>query len=409
MTPSSVAILVGLWIVATGAALAITFRRELLRAWREPVLAAPVLILESDDWGYGPLAQGARLKEIANVMAGHRDCQGKPPVMTLGVVLGGPDTERMAADQWRSYHRLTLADTPLEPIQRAIADGVRSGVFALQLHGLEHFWPPVLMEMSQERSVRTWLTSARFPATETLPSELQSRWVDSSTLPSRPLSPDVLEAAAAEEAEAFEHAFGCRPEVVVPPTFVWTETVERFWFRAGIRVVVTPGRRYSGRDADGKPANVEARFYNAETGPTQVTYLVRDDYFEPAMGHRAEDGLAAVAAKTRLGRPALLETHRVNFLDEQTAARSLVELDKLLSAALRRWPRLRFMASAELASHYLQGSPLVERHFIPRLHCFVLRIARVPRLRKLAWLSGLALPAALLVWATKATREPQAT
>ena len=46
-----------LWLAISSALLALAYRRALWAAWNEPVLRAPVLILESDDWGYGPPVQ----------------------------------------------------------------------------------------------------------------------------------------------------------------------------------------------------------------------------------------------------------------------------------------------------------------------------------------------------------------
>ena len=403
MTPSSIAVLIVLWIVATGASLAFAFRREVARAWREPVLAAPVLIVESDDWGYGPLEQAERLREIAAVLGRHRDHTGRAPVMTLGVILAGPDTRRIAAHGCRRYERSMLA----EPVRAALQEGVRQGVFALQLHGMEHFWPPALIAAAERQGpVRAWLCAAPFPATEALPAALQSRWIDGSALPSKELPVEAIERAACEEAKAFEQTFGNAPSVAVPTTFIWTPAVEQAWARAGLRVVVTPGRRYGSRDAAGRPVRADAAFHNAQHSTTGMMYLVRDDYFEPSFGHGAERGLAALAAKTRAGQPALLETHRANFLGEAgKAERSLAELDRLLAAALARWPALRFMSSAELARHYDERTGLVEIRLLPRLHCFVLRLARVSPLRKLAVASGVALPAALLWLATRPSRQ----
>jgi hypothetical protein len=403
MMPSSIAVLIVLWIVATGASLAIAFRRQIALAWREPVLVVPVLIVESDDWGYGPLEQAVRLREIAAMLGRYRDRAGRPPVMTLGVILAGPDTRRIAPEQYREYYRMPLA----EPVRRAMADGVAQGVFALQLHGMEHFWPASLLAAAaHDTRVRAWLGSSPFPATEELPAPLQSRWVDATRLPSCELPLESIEDAAQEEVKAFARTFGALPAVAVPPTFVWTAPVERAWSRAGVRVVVTPGCRYGSRDAAGKPARADARLHNAEQRPTGVTYLVRDDYFEPALGHEAERALAAIGAKTHAGRPTLLEMHRLNFLGSpDQAARAIAELDRLLAAALSRWSSLRFMSSEELAEHYRTRTDLIERRLLPRVHCFVMRLAGVTRLRKLALASGIALPAALLWLLTRGTRR----
>src|SRR4029453_10950790 len=130
-----------LWLAVSSALLALAYRQAVLAAWREPVLRAPVLILESDDWGYGPVLQGERLDRIAELLGGFRDALGRNPVTTLGVVMAGPDTERMRADDWRNYHRVLLDDPRLAPVREAMLRGAAQGVLALQLHGMEHFWP----------------------------------------------------------------------------------------------------------------------------------------------------------------------------------------------------------------------------------------------------------------------------
>ena len=397
--------MVALWIVATAAAAVVAFRGELSRAWKEPVLAVPILIIESDDWGFGPGEQAERLRDIAALLARHRDDEGRPAVMTLGVVLAGPDTTRTRAEGGPGYVRLALDAPELQGVRSAMLDGRGHGVFALQLHGMEHFWPPALLEAARtDSSVHGWLTGPGVPPTEVLPSHLQSRWIDASRLPSKDLPASEALGATSEEASAFKRIFGAAPEVVVPPTFVWTPDVEAGWFSAGVRVLVTPGRRYEGRDSHGRPIRASGAIHNGERAASGLTYVVRDDYFEPALGHGAARGLDALQAKTRLGRPALLETHRANFLGAH-AARSLEELDRLLAAAKAAFPALRFMSTAELASHYRQRSALVEQRLGPRLHCILSRLARCSRLRMLAWASGLAIPAGLVWLATRATRS----
>jgi hypothetical protein len=407
MTPSIIAALILAWILAAGTALGFVYRRQVLNAWREPVLSAPVLIVESDDWGYGPPEQAQALRAIAVLLLRHRDASGHPAVMTLGVILAGPDTSRIAAEGCSRYHRITLADPVLRAVNQAMAEGAVQGVFTLQLHGMEHFLAERLLTAAQQDApVRAWLTSGTLVETERLPARLQSRWIDATALPSKPLSPESIQTAVREEVEAFKLAVGVLPEVAVPPTFVWTSEVEHAWCAEGVRVVITPGRRYVGRDAADRLIAEDGSYYNGQRSTTGCCYLVRDAYFEPARGHRAEDALDAITRKTRLGRPTLLETHRANFLgDSHTANVSLQELHSLLTKALERWPRVRFMSSAELARHYAQGSELIEKRLTARLHCCLLRLAQIPRLRRLAWWSLIALPIFLLLAATRNSRQ----
>jgi hypothetical protein len=322
------------------------YRRELVALWREPMLKHPVLIIESDDWGAGPVEpQAEALNRLVDLLTQYKDCTGRHPVMTLAIVLAVPDGPAIRATG--QYHRITLEHPMFAPVLAAIERGRKAGVFALQLHGLEHYWPDALMA-SQDPAVRAWLEADPPATTEQLPSHLQSRWTDASVLPSRPLSAAAIARAVHEEVELFQRVFGERPRVAVPPTFVWNEAVEAAWAREGIEVVVTPGLRSACRNAQGLPDCDTGPLRNGQQG-VGVTLVVRNDYFEPERGHRAELALLALAQKYAQRRPCLLETHRSNFLlSEMGLDNSIISLESLLGKALLQYPSLRFMATSEL-------------------------------------------------------------
>lgn len=379
--------------------------RCLLQAlWHEPMLRHPVLIIESDDWGPGPKSDAQQLHRIAQLLARHRDGRGQAAVMTLGMVLAVPDTGRMRDEDYRRYHRLLLVPERFPALREVMQRGVSSGVFALQLHGMEHYWPPALMMAARADAViREWLEGDDSPRTEALPSHLQSRWIDASVLPSRPLDDAEIEVAVREEAAAFTELFGQPPHVVVPPTFVWNESVERVWAAAGVEVIVTPGQRHEARDQDGMLVAAGASIRNGDTGMGGVKYVVRDDYFEPGLGHAAEKGWAALAIKSRTGRPTLLETHRFNFSgDPDVAEAAIHELDRLLAGVPERFPDVMFMSTEQLVRRMCAADAgLVETSLMRRLGVWLLRLREVPRLHKLAWLTGAIVPASLLFFVTR--------
>jgi hypothetical protein len=399
-----------LWLAGACVLLAFVYRRAFADAWTEPVMRAPVLILESDDWGYGPLEQTQLLDRIAELLESFRDSRGMHPSMTLGVVLAGPDTDRIRADGCNTYHRVTLADPRLAPVRNAMLRGVARGVFALQLHGMEHYWPACLMDAAAaDEKIRDWATQKGFASTEALPAPLQSRWIDVTTLPSKPLPVDQVAAAATEEIRVFGEMFGATPEVVVPATFVWTDAVESAWTRAGVQIVVTPGRRNESRDAEGRIVPGKRTYFNAETGPQGVTYVVRDCYLEPSLGKMHPETIEGLRANTRAGRPTLVEIHRLNFIgDERALEQALGEVKRLLEGAGAIFPALRFMSTAELVRHCRDRSALIERKTSARLHFLIRRLAGVSRLRKLAWATGAALPAWLAYLATRPRRSEKA-
>ena len=207
-----------------------------------------------------------------------------------------------------------------------------------------------------------------------------------------------MKRAVREEVDAFQSVFAVIPEVAVPPTFVWNRDVEQAWAAAGVGVVVTPGRRFETRDEKGRPADAGAPIYNGQVGEKGIIYLVRDVYFEPSLGHTAEQALTALESKVRLCRPALFETHRFNFLGSaEKKDQSLAELKGLLQLAVENYPSLAFLSSGKLAVVLKNRSPeWVELHFRRRLHVWITRLGELPHLRKLAWLTGWILPVGLL-------------
>lgn len=318
----------------------------------EPKLARPVLVLESDDWGAGSLEQASALRRLSHLLSDIRDAEGNPACMTIGLVLGTMDRGAWAAGQ--GYVRRGLDHPLYAPIVDALRTGMREGVFAIQWHGLEHYWPEALLASRHRPEVAAWLAEER--DSEVLPKELQSRWTDASCQPSLPLAEAAIEAAVAEEARLLARLFGQVPEVAVPNTFLWTDAVEKAWARHGVRFVVTPGQRYTHWDAARRMRLDRHWLYNTQRSRQGVYYLVRDVYFEPARGDRPERLLQGLGERAARGRPCLVETHRFNYLGAQ-ADLSLAALERALREAKRMFPDLRFASSQTLGKALLARTP----------------------------------------------------
>lgn len=376
-------------VLAVWAGVLLAFGKPLMARWREPVLRRPVLVIESDDWGAGPLTQAEALASLTEILQRVHDRDGRPAVMTLGVVLEVPDGPRIAASDCTEYHALPFSDARFEAVRAAMQAGMRAGVFTPQLHGQCHYWPPsVLAAARTDVAVRTWLVAPAPAASEDLPSPLQSRWIDTACLPSQRLPDADIRQAVAAEVRAYQGALGQVPRVAVATTFVWSDAVEAAWAQAGIEVVITPGHRATCRDAAGEPACVDTHMMSGQRSAAGPLYLVRDVYFEPALGHppqRLADGLAA---RSRQGRACLVETHRFNFLQAQDASQAALEAG--LKAALAAFPRTRFLTPLELAHAIERRDPeWIEHRPRRRLVAWRARLAEIPRFARVARLTGL--------------------
>lgn len=383
--------LLAVWMLVLAA-----FRQPLRALWREPVLREPVAILESDDWGAGPPEQAAALLRLGEILGAVRNAHGEAIVMTIGVILETIDRDATRA---AGRHVAVALSAPAQAANlRALLAGERAGVFALQLHGQAHYWPDSLVARARtDASVAAWLAESGIGWTETLPSALQSRWTDATTLPSTPLPEAAVCAAVMAEVDAWRVLFGAVPAVAVPTTFVWTPSVERALAAAGVAVMVTPGARYEARGADGAPTAVTARIVNGERGEGGVLFLVRDVYFEPALGHgpsRLADGVRARAA---LGRPALIEMHRFNFCGPRATPAAFETLREALAELLTRVPAVRFLSTAALAGALLRSDDaFVEGSRARRVGVWARRVRELRAFDRWARVTGLALPLRVL-------------
>lgn len=378
------------------AAVLLAFSGPLVARWCEPVLRHPILIIESDDWGAGPLQQAEVLTRLSTLLQCIRDRSGRPVVMTLGVILEVPDGPRVAATDCTEYHALHLTDPCFDAVRAAMLSGIEAGAFTPQLHGQCHYWPSALLAAAQgDAAVRDWLIAPEPAATEDLPSHLQSRWVDASVLPSRAHVPAAIDQAAADEAAGYQAIFGSAPQVAVATTFVWNDRVEAAWARAGVEVIISPGRRATCRNAVGQPGCVDTAMLTGERSRSDQIYLVRDVYFEPVLGHAPQRLLDGLRTRTRQGRACLIETHRLNFLEAPDA--SLAVLEAGLGAALAARPDLRFISPLELARAIQTQDPAwIETRLARRFAAWRARLDEIPRFSRVAQLSGLVLPLALL-------------
>jgi hypothetical protein len=376
-----------LFLLVIWLGVAAAFGRALLALWNEPVLRTPVLILESDDWGPAPREHADLLREISALLAEYRDGYGSHPVMTLGVVLAIPRTQ--LPGNAGSLSEATLDEPFSRPLVDAMQAGVQAGVFDLQLHGHSHYWPDALLDAAKsDASVADWLRGPATWRTEDLPPGLQSRWAPEVRGKQFAIPSLVARSAAELEARAFHQLFGVAPAVAVPNTFVWNPDVEEGWATAGVRTVVTPGRYYLSRSQFSAPdlATIISNGMRSQ----HVRYVVRDQYFEPHKGHSASDGLAALAANTALGRPTLLEIHRINFLEPDLRARSLTAIRDLLRLALDQFPAIQFLTTRALAETMDANSPsLVSSSGARRVAVWCTRVSTLQRFWRYARISGL--------------------
>jgi hypothetical protein len=76
---------------------------------------------------------------------------------------------------------------------------------------------------------------------------------------------------------------------------------------------------------------------------------------------QVEDCLKEIEIAFKWKKPAVISTHRVNFISgivPNNSTKGLRELKRLLQTVMTKWPEVEFMTSAELGNTVKQTKPL---------------------------------------------------
>ena len=352
--------------------------RGLVRGWRT---GQKLVVLESDDWGsirtssreaydriraagyalqrsaYGldALENDTDLQMLYDVLGSVRDARGRPACMTANMILANPDFAAIKQSGFRKYFfepaAETLARCPGGTNVAALwQEGLARKVFVPQLHAREHIcwwqWLKALQDGSPEAAETFGLGMCGVPRSVSKENRgfFDPPYVSDEDLRAGGVD---LERMVGDGARLFAKQFGYRPLSVIAPKYCWTDRVEGIWRDSGLRYVQGMLFQRVGSPKSRRP------HYLGERSPSGMLYLVRNCTFEPATGGAgwADACLRDVARAFVLRRPAIICTHRVNFIGSVSAenrSRGLEQLASLLGTIRRRWRDVLFLSTPEL-------------------------------------------------------------
>ena len=349
-----------------------------LRGWR---CRRRIVVIESDDWGSIRMASREaydRLRDLGwpversayaadaletdedldglfEVLGRFHDRRGRPACLTANMIVANPDFERVRASDFREYAcepvEATLARSPArQGVARRWREGLARRVFVPQLHAREHVrwweWLDALRAGSQEARLTFDLGMCGVPAAASREglSFYHPPYVDDATLARRGVD---LDAMVRQGAALFRQQFGYTSLSAIAPNYCWTDRVERLWAAEGVRYI--QGALFQ---TAGDPALLRIH-HLGERGAAGGVYLLRSASLEHR--ERPDDAvgrcLGQVAWAFRFRKPAVIETHRMNYVGSilpESRRRGLELLARLLESILRRWPDAVFLSTPEL-------------------------------------------------------------
>lgn len=351
------------------------------RAWRCP---DRILVIESDDWGalrtstaeaHATLAScGYQMErscysvdsietdddlgQLFDLLDDFKDPRGRPACITGNMVLANPDFSAIRESGFRRYvYEPVVATLQSSPGRGGVArlwrEGMAKRLFRPQFHAREHVrwweWLDALRRGSPE-ALRTFdlkMCGVPLAVSKEQQSFFQPIHVDHPAPPGGNAgSTDLI----TQGLRLFQEQFGFRSLSTIAPNCAWTGDTESIWAQNGVRYI-QGGYQQLVVTAAG---TVLRAHYLGERSKYDGWYLVRNCTFEPSRA-AGEDYwvkcLAQISRAFRLRIPAIVSSHRVNYVGsivESNRDRGLGQLRLLLEQVREKWPDVHFLSSAEL-------------------------------------------------------------
>lgn len=349
-----------------------------------------LVVLESDDWGsirmpsiaalerlkrknvsfdlsigYDCVDTIASKKDLTNlfeICGSVNDLYGNPVVITANCVVANPDFSKIEASGFNEYHyeiitdtmdRYYGADSPFELWKK----GLDENLFHPQFHGREHLNVLLWMDL---------LKSNNFNVKESFKERLfgmtyqngkgDEKFVLGAYDYSNVNQQLFIQNSISEGTNIFQTLFGFKSKSAIAPCYIWDDFVEKVLFDEGVEFIQGgPFQWYSEyqKEISGKKGKYHFTGQKSKNG--QI-YMVRNAYFEPSQNRNFDyvsDCMNRIATAFFWGKPAIISTHRLNFigeLNEKNRDLNLREFKKLLFTIKAKYPEVEFVSSDKLGT-----------------------------------------------------------
>ncbi|TVL99739.1 MAG: hypothetical protein CV087_16955 [Candidatus Brocadia sp. WS118] len=344
-----------------------------------------IVVLESDDWGsvrmpsksafailkkkgydidsdayclYDTLATEKDLTRLFELLLKYKDANGNHPIITANAVVANPNFAQIRADEFERYSYELFTETlkSYPNCERSFElwqKGRAEGLFHPQFHGREHL------------NVRLWMKALKMglkPALDTF--ELNMFAVNSDeTLGNRDnymaafdfydkLHEQEVLAIVEEGMRLFKNIHGYASKTFIAPCYTWSNSVEKKMAELGVESVQGIVKR---KVPKGNKSSRYRTVYNymGKKNKYGQHYLMRNAFMEASHNKNwgADYCLKSVEQAFKLNKPAIISSHRVNFLgslEERNQVYNFKEFEKIFSTILKKWPSTEFMSSDEL-------------------------------------------------------------
>lgn len=342
-----------------------------------------IVVIESDDWGsirmpskdifnylrkkgykpesdpylkYDTLANRTDLSDLFEVLNSVKDKNGNPAIVTANTVMANPDFNRIRENEFSEYYYEPFTTTLSRYQNDSFAvwkEGFVAGIFMPQFHAREHLnvdqWMKGLKE--NDRFLREAF-DLEMISISSLPSRMKYSYMESFDFFSTE-EEDNKKSIVKEGLDLFEKIFGFRSKSFIASCYIWGKSLEKVLSENGIEFIQGMNNQIQPKlDGNSHRHRYNHRIFGETNGFGQIN-IVRNVFFEPSITGNKEvyDALARIGLAFKFKKPAVIGSHRVNYIKGiHSCNDNFGALRTLLKAIVKEWPDVEFFSTDQLGT-----------------------------------------------------------
>lgn len=341
-----------------------------------------ILILESDDWGairtpskealiafkengfevdkslykVDALASKTDLELLFDMLLSVKNGEGNNPILTANAIMANPDFDKIRESDYNNYFYEPFYKTferyPEHYDNLAIwKKGFNLGIFKPQFHGREHLNITRWLSALQTKDKNVHLSfdwRATYSGKEDYAFMEAFDWNIKSEVQEHK---QIIKEGLA----LFEEVFGYKSTSFIAPCYNWDPNLESFLGKQGITCLQGISSQLAPTGTFDCYKSIKHHF--GDKNNFGSFYNVRNVFFEP-VNNPSKDwtdaSLARIQAAFLFNKPAVISTHRINYIgyiDPANRDNGLKQLKKLLEIVVKKWPDVKFISTDQLSNY----------------------------------------------------------
>lgn len=341
-----------------------------------------ILVIESDDWGairtpskdaleafnkrgfelqrsfykVDALASETDLDSLFNLLLGIKNANGQHPVFTANAIMANPDFQKIRKSDFSQFYYEPFYETFKKYPEhsnnlKVWKDGIKQNIFKPQFHGREHLnigrWLRALQKPDEDVHFSFKLECTYSGKDDYAFMEAYDWSSPEEIIQHKEIIKDGL--------RIFEETFGFKSTSFIAPCYNWDEQIEPFLASQGIECIQGALFQKAPTGSFNHYRNVFHTF--AQKNAFGSYFNIRNVFFEPVYDPTKDWSVSAMAkihAAFEMKRPAVISTHRLNyigFIDHKNKTNGLLQLERLLKAVVKKWPDVEFITTDQLSNY----------------------------------------------------------